>query len=130
MTDNERYELVKYRFERCIETFNEVKVHVDNGFYRTAVNRLYYACYYGAIALLLHNKIQAQTHAGVRQMLGLHFVKTGLLTKESAKFYSQIFDKRHTGDYDDFINYEADDVLELIPYAEKLINEIDQLIKQ
>jgi hypothetical protein len=41
---------------------------------------------------------------GVRQMLGLHFIKTELLEKESGKFYSYLFNLRQTGDYDDFVD--------------------------
>ena len=36
--------------------------------------------------------IHSQTHSGVRQMFGLHFVKSGLIDKEAGKFYTDIFD--------------------------------------
>ena len=26
-------------------TLNEIRTHIENGFYNTAVNRMYYACY-------------------------------------------------------------------------------------
>lgn len=43
------------------------------------MNRLYYACYYAVTALLISNGLNATTHAGVRTMLGLKFIKTGLV---------------------------------------------------
>ena len=89
---------------------------------------MYYACYYAVNALLINKKIQAQTHAGVRQMFGLHFVKTGRIDKEFGKFYSIIFDKRLTGDYDDFVDHKEEDVLFLKSKAEKFIQETDKLI--
>jgi uncharacterized protein (UPF0332 family) len=89
---------------------------------------LYYACYYAVNALLLSKKIQAQTHAGIRQLFGLHFVKTGRIDKELGKFYSIIFDKRLTGDYDDFVDHKKEDVLFLKSKAEKFIQETDKLI--
>jgi uncharacterized protein (UPF0332 family) len=89
---------------------------------------LYYACYYAVSALLLIKGIKAQTHAGIRQMFGLHFVKTGLIDKELGRYYSNIFDKRLTGDYDDFIDYDKNDILNLIEPAKELIDSINSLI--
>jgi uncharacterized protein (UPF0332 family) len=53
MNDKERQELVKYRIKKARETFNEVGLHVENELWNTAVNRLYYACYYAVISLLI-----------------------------------------------------------------------------
>ncbi len=61
-------------------------------------------------------------------MFGLHFVKTGLIDKELGRYYSNIFDKRLTGDYDDFIDYDKNDILNLIEPAKELIDSINSLI--
>ena len=128
MNEQERKELVHYRINRAKDTLEEVNIHVENDLWSTAVNRLYYACYYAVSALLLQHKIKAQTHAGVRQMFGLHFVKKGLIDKDLARFYNDIFDKRQTSDYDDFIEFSSDEVVSLIPSAKQLIEEIEELI--
>jgi uncharacterized protein (UPF0332 family) len=130
MNQEERQELVKYRITKARETFNEVDLHVENKLWNTAVNRLYYACYYAVIALLIDKDIHAQTHSGVRQMFGLHFVKSGLIDKESGKFYTDIFDMRLTGDYDDYIDFEKEDVLDLIGPANELISKIELLLSK
>jgi len=128
MNTRERQELVEYRIHKAKETLGEVEVHIKNKFWSTAVNRLYYACYYAVIALLVKNEIKAQTHAGARQMFGLHFVKTGLVDKELGKFYSDIFDKRQTGDYDDFVTFTEEEIMSLLPPAKKLISELEKLL--
>ena len=101
---------------------------VDNQLWNTAVNRLYYACYYAVSALLIKHDIQAQTHAGTRRMFGLHFIRSGSISKESGKFYSNLFDKRQTGDYEDFLDHTREDVESLIQPAQKLIQEIEELL--
>ena len=58
--------LVTYRLNRAKETLAEVPNLRDMGYYNTAINRLYYACYYALVALLIKNHIQASTHAGVK----------------------------------------------------------------
>lgn len=55
------------------------------------MNRLYYACYYAVTALLISNGLNATTHAGVRTMLGLKFIKTGILELDHGKFFNEIF---------------------------------------
>lgn len=130
MNDKERQKLVKYRIKKARETFNEVGLHVENELWNTAVNRLYYACYYAVISLLIDKDIKAQTHSGVRQMFGLHFVKSGIIDKESGKFYTDIFDLRQTGDYDDYIDFKKEDVLDLIEPASELISKIEMLLSK
>ena len=111
MNEQVRRDLVSYRIKKARETYNEVSLHIDNKLGNTAVNRLYYACYYSVIALLIKNDIKASTHAGARQMFGLHYIKTGIIDKELGKFYSDIFDMRQTGDYEDYVDFEEEDVL-------------------
>jgi uncharacterized protein (UPF0332 family) len=62
-------------------------------------------------------------------MFGLHYVKSGKCSKKSGKFYTEIFDKRITGDYNDFINYNENDAVALIiEPAKEFIDEIIKLI--
>ena len=63
-------------------------------------------------------------------MFGLHFVKSGLIDKESGKFYTDIFDMRQTGDYDDYIDFEMEDVLDMIGPANELISKIEILLSK
>ena len=128
MTENEKLEMISYRIKRARDTFQEVQLHIENKLWTTAVNRLYYACYYAVSALLLKHNIKTQQHAGARQMFGLHFVKTNLIPRELGKFYSDIFDMRHTGDYDDFVDYTKEDVMSVLQPANDLISEIEKLL--
>ena len=129
MTSNERKELVIYRINKAKETFSEIDLLIQNRLWNTAINRLYYACYYAVIALLIDNKIETLTHTGTRQMFGLHFIKTGLVEKDIGKFYSRIFDLRQTGDYEDFIVFSEDQAIELLEPAKKLINHIESMLE-
>lgn len=79
MTDHERREMVIYRIKRSRETLSEINVLVENQFWSTAINRIYYACYYAVSGLLLQHGLSPQSHAGTRQMFGLHFVKPGFI---------------------------------------------------
>lgn len=129
LTDEQRVDIVKYRLENAFNTLSEVESHRENGFYNTAVNRLYYACYYAARAILTAYHIEAKSHEGVRQQLGLNFVLTGKISEEQGRFYSRLFSKRTTGDYDDFINHTLETVDELYPQAQAFVNTIAELLR-
>ena len=127
----ENYEaLSRYRQERAHETLAEIPYLRDQGYYNTATNRLYYACYYAAAALLTKYHISTNTHAGVKTMLGLHFVSKGLISKESGRAFTNLFDSRQRGDYDEFVYSTREEVDELYPKAQRFIEEIDTLLNR
>ena len=130
MNESDRKELVTYRLNKPNRTLKEIDILLKNELWNTAVNRMYYACYYAVSALLLQNAIQAQTHAGVRQMFGMHFIKPGKIEKDLGKFYTDIFDKRQTGDYEDFVEFEKEDVLELLIPTKQLVAIINQILNE
>ncbi len=72
--------------------------------------------------------IQYSNSFGNKANVGLHFVKTGIITKESGNFYSDVFDLRQTGDYEDFFDFDKAAVLDLIEPANKLITDIETLL--
>ncbi|MFB6306816.1 MAG: HEPN domain-containing protein [Flavobacteriales bacterium] len=129
MNEKDREDLVKYRIDKARETFNKVSLHIENKLWNTAVNRLCFACYYAVTALLIKNEIKTTTHAGARQMFGLHYVKTGIVDKKLGKFYSDIFDMRQTGDYEDYIDFTKKDVDDLLIPANELISNIEKLLR-
>ena len=126
----ENYEALScYRQERAHETLAEIPYLREQGYYNTATNRLYYACYYAAVALLTKHHILTSSHAGVKTMLGLHFVSKGLISKESGRAFSNLFDSRQRGDYDDFVYSTQEEVDELYPKAQRFIEEVDALLE-
>jgi uncharacterized protein (UPF0332 family) len=128
LDESSKKALVKYRLDRAYETIKEAEVMRRESFFNASVNRLYYACYYAAVALLLQNDIPSQSHSGVRAMLGLHFVSKGLLSVQEGKVFSTLFEKRHSGDYDDFVYCDAEMVDELLPKAKSFIDSVANLL--
>lgn len=129
MKDRDKAQLVKYRLSKARDTYNEVAIQVENEFWNTAVNRLYYACFYAVSALLASQDIDAQTHSGTRQMFGLHFVKTGKIEPACGQILAQLFDLRQMADYDDFIDFDRDKVSELLAPANNLISRIEAMLQ-
>ena len=127
LQDQDRISIVRYRIENAHRTIDEVSTHIENGFYNTAINRMYYACYYAASALLVANKIVTKSHDGVRQMFSLHFVKTGLVPKDFGRFYNNLFEKRGTGDYEDLFDHTLVTCEEYYPKAKEFVDALDTI---
>lgn len=129
LDEQSRKAIVDYRIERAYSTLKEADYNTEGGYYNATVNRLYYACYYAASALLLSHEIPAHTHNGVKTLLSLHFVRTGMLSMEHGTTFSLLFEKRQASDYSDFAYCDLDMVKVLRPRAEAFIRDVESLIK-
>lgn len=128
LSDDERYALVTYRMEKAHTTMDQLKNIVPFGYWDMIANRLYYAAYYAVSALLLQAGYSVQTHHGIIQLLGLHFIKTGILASDHGTLYGQLFSLRQTGDYGDTFGLTKEQVLPLLQPTEDLIEAVGRLI--
>ena len=128
LSNEERNALIKLRIERANETIKEIPYLIEQGFFRTAGNRLYYACFYIVNALFLKEGHVAHTHKGMIVLFAMHFVKTGIVSKEDGQLYRSLFELRQTGDYDDVKIISKEDVVTRLQPAKEFIDRIEQLI--
>ena len=129
LTDDERMTLVANRVQRSHETWRETEGIINSGYWYAAANRMYYACYYMVSALLLKDGHNAHTHGGTIGLFGQHYVKTGKVSSDLGRFYSQLFELRQTGDYDDWKIITEEDVKPLVPSAIHFLDTIEALIQ-
>ena len=128
LSDDERYALVTYRMEKAHNTLEQVKNIVPLGYWDMIANRLYYAAYYAVSALLLQDGYSVQTHHEIIQMLGLHYIKAGIMDSKYGTLYGQLFSLRQTGDYGDTFGLTEEQVLPLLPQTDELINAVTSII--
>ena len=128
LTNEERGAIISYRIIKARKTLEEAKGIANLNFWNAVANRLYYSCYYVTGALLIAEKLTAQTHSGVIHLLGLHFIKKGKISKEAGKLYSRLYELRQSGDYDDLFYLDEEVVKPLIAQAEKYIDELEEII--
>ena len=74
----EKKALIGYRKQKAYDSLKEAKAVAQLGFWNLAGNRLYYAAFHMASALLLDKGIVAKTHSGVIHLIGAKFVTQGL----------------------------------------------------
>jgi uncharacterized protein (UPF0332 family) len=129
MTEYKPDDYSVYRIQRAFDTIREVENHIENKFWNTAINRMYYACFYAVGALLVKEGIKTSSHSGTRQKFGQLFVKTGKIDKNLAKHYTDLSEKRYKGDYNDFFDYDEETVVRLLPKTKEFIEKINDLLK-
>ncbi len=121
-------ELIKYRHSRALETYEEAIILAKENYWNAVANRLYYACFYLVSALLLKNGVSFTSHNGVKTEFHKSFIKTGIVSKQSGKIYSRLFNLRQEGDYLDFKRLEKDHVNPFIQEANSFILELTKII--
>ena len=130
LTDENRKDIVAYRIERAFIALEQAKANLQMNYLEITVNRLYYAAYYAASALLIAYEIRVKSHEGCIHQFNLHFVKTGLVSLEMGRLFSTLFDMRLTGDYSDRFDLTEEDVVPNIQPTEDFIVKVTDLAKE
>ncbi len=129
MSDYKPEDYVKYRMRKATETIAETTILIENKYWNTAINRMYYACFYAVGALLIKHGVETASHSGTRQKFGQLFILTGKISKDLGKHYSELFEKRQKGDYNDFFDFDKETVLMLYKPSQDFIKTIEKLIE-
>ena len=122
MSTPSKEDIIRLKIAKAERTLSEAEKMVEFNFASAAMNRLYYACFYAATALLFSKDIFTKTHSGVKQMLGLHFISPGLLSISLGQFYGDIFRSRQGSDYDDLADADLETVKEFSIVSKEFVN--------
>ena len=104
-------ELILYRLERSKLCADEAKSALDNGFLFNAENRIYYSSFYAVTALALKHEFITSKHKQLIGWFNLNFIKPGIIPIQYGRFYKSAFDKRQESDYDDYVSFEVEEVI-------------------
>ena len=129
LNSEDRKALIAYRHEKADRALEDAAFLTGAGKYGLAANRLYYALFHAASALLLSKGITTKRHSGLITQVHLHFVKTGILTTEEGALLKVMFNLRHEDDYEDFIDVERTDIEEFAPQVHCLVEKMKGLIE-
>lgn len=119
---------IRYRLEKAQEVYQAACILYDAGQWNSTVNRLYYACFYSASALLLYHHIAAKSHAGVIGQFSECIVRPGIVSKEEFRVYAKLLNWRSKGDYNDLYDFCKEDVSPMMPKVKQFIDKVASLI--
>ncbi len=94
------------------------------------MNRLYYAAFYAVNALLVDKEIYARSHSGAKNQFSLHFIKTKKLDIKYGRLFSELFDWRQKGDYENLFDFDEASVSPLFKQVDEFIEAIEHKIRR
>lgn len=117
--------LSEIRMAKAKEFLEDARINLQEGRYRTSVNRSYYAAMNAVRALLILEGSNPETHEGIITMLSLKFIKPGLLSVDLVKKFKTLLARRTDVDYGDFDAIDAPDAEDSLKTAEEIIRMIE-----
>jgi len=109
LTEENRKENIRAELDRAAEALAAATLLYENGYISDAVSRLYYFVLYHVRALLLSKNLEPRSHDGAPRLLGLHFVREGLMDKKAAQVFSKLMKFREEADYNPVSMFTGED---------------------
>jgi uncharacterized protein (UPF0332 family) len=113
--------LIRYRLEQSDQTVLEAEYLIAKGYYRGAVNRIYYSCFYILSALAIKYEFTTSKHNQLIGWFNKTFIATNILPKEISQFVLKAYNKRIKGDYEPVDNLNNEEVQMLLSELKEFI---------
>jgi len=130
MTEDNRKENIRAELDRAAEAIAAATLLYENGYISDAVSRLYYFVLYNIRALLLSKGLEPRSHEGALRLLGLHFVREGLMDKSTAQIFSKLMKFREEADYNPVSMFTKEDYIAYRREAEHLTAAIREYLEK
>ncbi|MFO7881943.1 MAG: HEPN domain-containing protein [Kosmotogaceae bacterium] len=111
--NNDKRDLVSYRLDQADDTIEDVRILIENNRLRAAINRIYYGMFYSLLALGIKNEFETSKHAQLIGWFNKSFINKGLIDTKYGKIINKAFNRRTKGDYDVYIDFDKDTVIEM-----------------
>ena len=128
ITKGQRTEMISYWWLKAQDSLSSARREIDADSYSFAMNRLYYAAFYGVCAVLLEREQSFRKHSGVRAAFHRQFIKSGELDRKWGQLYDQLFEDRQEGDYVVFISFEQEYVQFQLSQCSEFLEELGKLL--
>lgn len=129
INEDDKNELINYRIEQAKETFSVIDLLIENDKYPAAFNRIYYGIFYSLLALALKFGFESSKHQQIIGWFNREFIHMGKIEKHFGKTVRKAFESRTISDYDAFVEFEKDDVVELYDEMRGFVNRIEVFLQ-
>ena len=121
--------MIGLRLERCKDDMETAGLLIDQGKYRQAISRAYYAVFAIASAALLVFDVRFHKHSAVESAVHQHLVKPGLIELEYGRIYSQAFKHRLEADYKDEAQFSEEKACQILDDAERFVARLEEYLR-
>lgn len=128
MNDTNKKINIEMEIEKGKSCLKQADILFKNDEYDGAVSRAYYAIFHHASAMVLTKGIEARSHEGLVRLFNLHFIKTGVLSKQYSTILSHAQKAREEADYWPEIPFTKEDAVLRLKEAFDFIKAIDHFL--
>jgi uncharacterized protein (UPF0332 family) len=121
---------IKLYMEAAHEALEGADYNYQGRYWGIAVNRIYYAFFYAASALLLTKDIVRSKHSAILAAFREHFIKTGRLDISFSDSFGQAFAARQIADYEMMGNVTQEQAQRLLEKAKAFFQEVTNYLTQ
>ena len=128
LTDEERNIIVSLEIEKAQKIFDQIENLCKLGYWDNIANRLYYAVFHAVSALLIYDGHSVRSHKGAVVTFGQNYVKTGILSMEDGRLYSQLQTMREKSDYNCAYETSREEIEPMVAPTGMLISKIKTIV--
>ena len=129
LDDANKKSLIQYRIEEAEETIEDVRLLIENDRLRAAVNRIYYGMFYSLLALGLAYEFETSKHPQLIGWFNKNFIHDKKIEPEYGKMINKAYNRRTKGDYDVYVDFDKDIVIEMFDEMKDFIYRIKKYLE-
>ena len=126
--DESTSQLLDSQMKKARQKLDVASKLIESGDYDDAVSRAYYAAFHAAQAMLASQGVEADTHAGVRTLFHLHFIKSKRLDPKFGRYLKNLKDDREEGDYDIVSTVDSEIARNGLREAKEFVDEAERFL--
>ncbi len=121
-------DLADIRFEKACEMLKSAQGNLEQGDYKTALNRSYYAIFHAMRSVNCLDGFDSSKHSGVIAHFNQFVLKPGKMDSKYSEYIKKASYCREKSDYDDFYVVSKAETEEQVSNAKEFVNAVGAYI--
>lgn len=124
-----KQEIIGYWIEKAEQDLASAIDNLESGRLLNTVRDTYFACFHAFSSVLLKEGKSFRKHKEVRSTLHRDYVRTKRIKAELGKHYDWLFDNRQKADYRPLVQFDSEQVNEIVEKSEAFVSEMKRMIQ-
>ena len=122
--------IIHIRVERADEELRATRKLIEDGLYRIACTRAYYAAFLMTTAVLLTLNVARTKHSGVEAAFHEQFIRGARIEAEYGRLYALLRKTREDSDYNDRVIATEDMARQRLADAERFVARLERYLRE
>ena len=127
--DQDTKTIIRIRYEQAKDDLKWARKLYEQGGYRQAISRSYYAVFEIATAALRTQNIERKKHSGIESAFNRFFIKPGLIEPEFGAIYVKAFRDRLNADYAVSTDFTEQNARRTVENAERFFERLEKYLR-